>query len=188
MFYELTIKDHVRVPPNKFGDDVMESVIKSLNDAYEGYVSEDLGFVIGVSEIANIGEGVIIPGDGAVFYETSFKLFVFKPELQEVVLGKISDITDFGAFLDIGPVDGMIHVSQTMDDYVSFSKESVLTGKESKRVLKIGDQCRGRVVAVSYKDPANPKIGVTMRQPWLGNLNWIKEELKALKEKKKDGK
>jgi DNA-directed RNA polymerase subunit E' len=187
MFYELKIKDHVRVTPNKFGDDVKESVIKSLNEAYEGYVSEELGFVVGVSEISNIGEGAIIPGDGAAFYETTFKLFVFMPELQEVVLGKISDITDFGAFLDMGPVDGMIHVSQTMDDYVSFSKESVLTGKESKKVLKIGDQCRGRIVAISFKDPANPKIGITMRQPWLGNLNWIKEELKAQQEKK-DGK
>ena len=187
MFYELTIKDHVRVAPNKFGTDVRESVVKSLNDQFDGYVSEDLGFVVGVSEVSEIGEGAKIPGDGAAFYETTFKLFVFKPELQEVIVGKISDITDFGAFLDLGPVDGMIHVSQTMDDYVSFSKENVLTGKESKRSLKIGDQCRGRIVAVSFKDPANPKIGITMRQGWLGNLNWIKEELKALKEKK-DGK
>ena len=188
MFYELTIKDHVRVAPNKFGEDVRASVIKSLNDRYEGYVSESIGFVIGVSEVQDVGEGVIVPGDGAAFYETEFKLFVYRPELQEVVLGKISEITDFGAFLDIGPIDGMVHVSQTMDDYVSFSKEGVLTGKESKRVLKVNDQCRGRIIAVSYKDPANPKIGVTMRQPWLGNLKWIEEELKAQKEKaKKNG-
>ncbi len=186
MFYELTVKDHVRVPPSKFGEDVRESVIKSLNDAYEGYVSEELGFVIGVSNVEEIGEGVIIPGDGAAFYETTFKLFVFKPEMQEIVLGKISDITNFGAFLDIGPVDGMIHVSQTMDDYVSFSKENVLMGKESKRVLKINDICRGRIIAISFKDKANPKIGITMRQPWLGNIKWIEEDLKKQKESKKD--
>ena len=188
MFYELTVKDHVRVPPSKFDADVKESVIKSLNDAYEGFVSEDIGFVIGVSEVENVGEGVIVPGDGAAFYETTFRLFVFRSELQEVVIGRISDITDFGAFLEIGPIDGMIHISQTMDDYVSFSKEGVLTGKENKRVLKVGDQCRGRIVAVSFKDPANPKIGVTMRQPWLGNIKWIEEELKTQKDKiKKDG-
>jgi len=184
MFYELTVKDYVRVPPTKFGDDVRESVVKSLNETYEGYVSESLGFIIGISEVDEVGEGTIIPGDGAAFYETTFRLFVFRPELQEMVLGRISEITDFGAFLDIGPVDGMVHVSQTMDDYVSFSKEGVLTGKESKRVLKVNDLCRGRIIAVSFKDPANPKIGVTMRQPWLGNIRWIEEELKTNKEKK----
>ena len=79
----------------------------------------------------------------------------------------------------------MIHVSQTMDDYVSFSKENVLTGKESKKVLKINDICRSRIIAVSYKEANNPKIGLTMRQPLLGNLKWIEEELKKQKEKGK---
>ncbi|MCD4759671.1 DNA-directed RNA polymerase [archaeon] len=187
MFYELTIKDHVRVSPSKFDTDVRESVIKSLNDAYEGYVSEDVGFVIGVSEVENVGEGVIVPGDGAAFYETTFKLFVFRPEIQEVVLGRVSEITDFGAFLEIGPIDGMVHVSQAMDDYVSFSKEGVLTGKESKRVLKINDLCRGRIIAASYKDAANPKIGVTMRQHRMGPLKYIEEDIKKETDKKKNG-
>ncbi|MBS3172720.1 DNA-directed RNA polymerase [Candidatus Woesearchaeota archaeon] len=186
MFYELTVQDHVRVPPNKFGENVEESVINSLNQIYEGYVSEELGFVIGISSVDEIGEGVIIPGDGAAYYVTTFKLYVFRPEMQEVLLGKISDITDFGAFIEIGPVDGMIHVSQTMDDFVSLSKENVLTGKESKKVLKINDICRARIVAISFKESANPKIGVTMRQAWLGNLKWIEDEVKKSKKGKKD--
>jgi DNA-directed RNA polymerase subunit E' len=186
MFYELKIKDHIRVPPTSFKENVKESVLKSLNEKFEGYVSEELGFVIGIKEIDNIGEGLIIPGDGAAHYETTFTIFTFIPELQEVVLGKISEITDFGAFLDIGPVDGMIHVSQTMDDYVSFSKENVLTGKESKKVLKVGDICRARIIAISYKEKNNPKIGITMRQNRLGSIKWIEEEIKE-GEKKKNG-
>ena len=183
MFYEVKLKEHIRVPPNLFKDDVKESVLKSLNEKFEGYVSEELGFVIGIRQIDEIGEGIIIPGDGAAHYETTFSIFTFIPELQEVLLGRISEITDFGAFIEIGPIDGMIHVSQTMDDYVSFSKENVLTGKESKKVLKINDICRSRIIAVSYKEANNPKIGLTMRQPLLGNLKWIEEELKKQKEK-----
>ncbi|MBI2143480.1 hypothetical protein HYU20_04040, partial [Candidatus Woesearchaeota archaeon] len=30
--------------------------------------------------------------------------------------------------------------------------------------------------AVSFKDIANPKIGLTMRQPGLGKLEWIEED------------
>jgi len=91
-------------------------------------------------------------------------------------VGKIKDIVDFGAFITLGPIDGMIHVSQTMDDFVSFSKEKTLAGKESKRTLKVNDVCRARIVAVSFKDPGNPKLGLTMRQQGLGRLDWIEED------------
>ena len=62
-----------------------------------------------------------------------------------------------------------------MDDYVSFSKDKVLTGKESNRSLRVNDKCKARVVAVSYKDITNPKIGLTMRQDGLGRLDWVKD-------------
>ncbi|MDD5331935.1 MAG: DNA-directed RNA polymerase [Candidatus Nanoarchaeia archaeon] len=178
MFYESELRSHVRVAPDVFQEDPKKAILSSLKERFEGFISKELGAVIAVSEITNIGEGVIIPGDGAAYYDTSFKLYIFKPELQEVLLTKINDITDFGAFMDMGAIDGMIHISQTMDDFVSFSKANVLTGKQSKKVLKSGDLCRARIIAVSFKDPKNPKIGLTMRQAALGNLKWIEEDLK----------
>lgn len=176
MYYKLEITDHIRVPPNMFAVDVRESVTKQIKDKYNGLVSKEMGIVIDVAEINEIGDGIIISGDGAAYYETNFTLLTFKPELQEVVVGKIKDIADFGAFINLGPIEGMIHVSQTMDDFVSFSKEKVLTGKESSRTLKVGDMCRARIIAISFKDLNNPKIGLTMRQPGLGKLEWIEED------------
>ena len=128
MYYKIELKDRVRVPPNLFNLDVKESVIKSIKKKYDGYISKDLGIVIDISGVKEIGEGVIIPGDGSAYYEAVFEVMSFKPELQEVVLGKIRDIVDFGAFITLGPIDGMIHISQTMDDFVRFSKEKSLAG------------------------------------------------------------
>lgn len=184
MFYELQVKSHVRVPPALAEKDTKEAILERLNVDFEGYISTDAGYIISVKDILNIGEGVILPGDGAVHYDTEFKLLTFIPEMNEVILGKISDITNFGAFINIGPADGMIHVSQTMDDFISFSKQKTLTGKESKKVLKIGDKCRARIIAISYKDLNNPKIGLTMRQPFLGNLNWVEQAAKKGGKKK----
>jgi len=187
MFYRIELKDHIRVPPMYFDLDVKEAVLKSVKLKYDGLTNAELGFVIDIVNVTDIGEGVIIPGDGASYYETTFEIIAFKPELQEVVVGRIKDIADFGAFLTMGPVDGMIHISQTMDDFVSFAKEKVLTGRDSKKVLKVGDLCRARVIAVSFKDITNPKIGLTMRQQGLGKLEWIEEEgkEKPAKETKK---
>ena len=189
MFYKTEIRDHIRVPPDLFNLPREEAVLKRIKAEYEGYISKDLGITIDVSAVKEIREGIIIPGDGASYYETVFILLVFKPELQEVVYGRIKDITDFGAFMSVGPIEGMVHISQTMDDFVSFSKEKVLTGKESNRVLKVGDKCIARIIAVSFKDPTNPKLGLTMRQPGLGRVDWIEEEQKeAVEEPEKEEK
>ena len=190
MFYKVELKDHIRVPPNLFSLPLEEAVIKRIKAKYSGFISKDLGIVIDVAGVKGIGEGIIIAGDGASYYNTSFELLTFKPEMQEIVLGKIKDIAEFGAFINIGPIDGMIHISQTMDDFVSFSKDKTLSGKETKRSLKVNDICRARIIAVSFKDVLNPKLGLTMRQQGLGRLDWIKEEPeeKAAKKEEKEPK
>ena len=127
--------------------------------------------------VDSVEEGIIIPGDGAAFYKSKFQILSWKPELHEFVYGTISEIANFGAFMEIGPARGMIHISQTMDDYVSLSKTGTLSGKASKRSLAKGDNCVARIVAISYRGE-EPKIGLTMRQPGLGKIEWLKEEKK----------
>src|SRR3989344_1139676 len=173
MFYRVKVRDHIRVPPGMFDKTKKEAVIANIKSSYENYVSKELGFILSVIDVGNIKEGVIIPGDGAGFYDSEFELLAFKPELNELVFGKIRDITDFGAFIDIGGGEGMVHISQSMDNFVSFSKDKVLQGKKSGQTVKVGDRCKARIIAISFKDLNNPKIGLTMRQEGLGKLDWL---------------
>ena len=190
MFYKVKVKDHIRVPPSMFNLGKQEALLKNIKSTYDNYISKDIGFVLNVVSVAAAKEGVIIPGDGAGYYETEFELLTFKPEVNELVYGKIRDVTDFGAFMDIGVVEGMVHISQSMEDFVSFSKEKVLQGKKTNRSLKVGDRCKARIIAISYKDLKNPKIGLTMRQEGLGKLEWLEEEQKEdnKKEQKEENK
>lgn len=175
MFYLSEVEDHVRVEPRHFGLPTREAVEKQLNESYVGKFNKEIGHIISVISVEGIEDGVIIPGDGAAFYKSQFKLLVWRPEMHELVYGTITDIAQFGAFMQIGPVQGMIHISQTMEDYVSLSKTGVLSGKASKRNLSKGDDCMARIVAVSYKS-GEPKIGLTMRQPGLGKVEWVRED------------
>lgn len=189
MFYKVKVKDYIRVPPNMFNLSKKVAVLENIKTTYEHFTSKELGFVVNVLDVGDIKEGVIVPGDGAGFYETVFELLTYKPELNELVYGKVRDITDFGAFLDLGGTEGMVHISQSMDDFVSFSKEKVLQGKKTGQSLKIGDKCRARIIAVSYKDMNHPKIGLSMRQEGLGKMEWLEPQpeqpVKAAKEDKK---
>ena len=176
MFFKVKAKDFIRVPPNMFNLGKEQAVLENIKTSYENYISKEMGFVVNVIHLTKVGEGVIVPGDGAAFFESEFELLTFKPEMNELAYGKVRDITDFGAFVDIGGVEGMVHVSQSMDDYVSFSKDKVLQGKKSNRSLKVGDKVKARIIAVSYKDMNNPKIGLTMRQEGLGKIEWLIED------------
>ncbi len=175
MFYLTEVEDYIRVDPKLFGLPTEDAVSEQLDETYEDYYQKELGRVISVVEVKNVGDGVIIPGDGAAYYKSRFVLLTWKPEIQEVVFGKIDEITNFGAFIDMGSMKGMIHISQTMDDYVSFSDTGTLSGKSSGRALKSGDFCVARIVAISHKGD-DPKIGLTMRQPGLGKVEWLKED------------
>ncbi|MEM4702887.1 MAG: DNA-directed RNA polymerase [Candidatus Pacearchaeota archaeon] len=180
MFYVLDIDDYIRVEPELFALPTKDAVKKQLEKQYENYFDEEIGSVIAVLDVTRVGDGILIPGDAAAYYDSSFSLLVFKPILQELVYGQISEITNFGAFVDIGVIQAMIHISQTMDDFVSFSKTGALLGKNTKKSLKKGDLCLARVIAISYKTE-EPKIGLTMRQPGLGKLEWISEEKRKAK-------
>jgi DNA-directed RNA polymerase subunit E' len=188
MFYLTEVEDYVRVEPKLFGLPTSQAVDKQVRETYSNYYDKELGKVVAVVEVLEVGEGVLIPGDGAAYYLSKFKLIVWKPVLHELVFGKISEITNFGAFIEMGVLRGMIHISQTMDDYVSFSKTNTLLGKASKRNLKKDDLCLARIVAISHKGD-EPKIGLTMRQPGLGKIEWIKEDkIKKQKDEKKAAK
>lgn len=186
MFYKVKVKDHIRVPPKMFGLPERQAVLENVKLTYENFISKELGFVVNVVEVGKIKEGVIIPGDGAGYYETDFELLVFKPEMNELVFGKVRDITDFGAFMDLGAAEAMVHISQSMDDFVSFSKDKVLQGKKTNQSLKVNDRCKARIIAVSYKDVNRPKIGLTMRQEGLGKLDWLEQQRKEVKEEKEE--
>jgi DNA-directed RNA polymerase subunit E' len=188
MFKLITLQDTIRIPPETFGKPLEKVGREQVKQKYEGIVDEELGYVIAVTGIQVSPIGKIIPGDGATFHKVTFSLLAFYPIIQEIVEGDVVEIADFGAFVRIGPVDALLHVSQLMDDYISYDeKQGVLLGKESKRKLTTGDQVRVRITAVSLgRIGSSGKIGVTARQPFLGKLDWLKMDQapKATPEKK----
>lgn len=184
MFKILTIKDEVRVPPTKFDLELNRGVKESLEDQLEGKIHPNLGVFLAITEIMSIGEGKIVPEDGAIHYPSEFKSLVYRPELNEVVLGEVVDVTEFGAFTRIGPLDALVHVSQIMDDKIAYdAKNATFTGKKTGNKLKEGDVVRTRIVGVSL-GKGRSKISLTMRQPHMGALAWIdKDKKKKIKKK-----
>jgi DNA-directed RNA polymerase subunit E' len=186
LYYLSKIKDTVRIPPYKFENPLEEVAIETLNETYNGRLDRNLGLLVSVNDIEEIGEGKVIMGDGAAYHDVVFNAIFFKPELQEVINGSVIEISEFGAFVRIGPMDGLVHVSQVTDDYITYdAKRGALIGKESNKVLEEGDSVRVRIVALSLKGKTTKesKIGLTMRQIGLGRFEWIEQEKERISSK-----
>ena len=178
--YEIaTIEDTVRVPPNMFDQPLEEVAAKILNRKYVGKLDKKLGILIMVTDVLEHNQGKVVIGDGSAFYHIKFDALFYKPMLNEVIDGEVIEIIEFGAFVRIGPMDGLVHVSQITNDYINYDvKRGALLAKESNKSLDETDFVRARIVALSLKGNSTKdcKIGLTMRQPGLGRFEWIEEE------------
>ncbi|WP_461224068.1 30S ribosomal protein S1 [Lacticaseibacillus suihuaensis] len=75
----------------------------------------------------------------------------------DVVEGKVARLTNFGAFVDLGGVDGLVHVSEIAFDHVDKPSD----------VLKVGQDVKVKVLAVDPdRDRISLSIKATLPQPW----------------------
>ncbi len=179
MYKRVRLKDTVEVPPRELGDVSPQLVKRLLQEKLEGRMDEQVGSVVSVTEVHDIGEGTVLPNRPGVYYEAEFDAVTFDPQMQEVVDGTVVEAVEFGAFVGIGPVDGLLHVSQISDEYLAFDGENQrLASNESDRALGVDDAVRARIVtkSIDERNPRDSKIGLTAKQPGLGKHGWLKEE------------
>jgi DNA-directed RNA polymerase subunit E' len=190
MYYKIRLEDKVRVPPNRLGENLEKVILDVLQEHLEGSIDKEIGIFICVTRVLEVGEGEIVPGDGGIYYDVKFEAMVLRLALQEVIEGVVVETTSFGAFISLGPIDAMLHVSQISDEYINYDeKNSRLIRQESKRFIGVGDAVRARVVTLSLneREPRDSKIGLTMRQAGLGTALWLEEDMNIEKEKEKEG-
>ncbi|AHG04774.1 DNA-directed RNA polymerase subunit E' [Halobacterium sp. DL1] len=179
MYKRARLKDTVEVPPQHLGDVGPDLVKRLLQDKLEGRMDEDIGSIVTVTEVHDLGDGAVLPSRPGVYYDAEFDAVTFDPEMQEVVDGEIVEVVSFGAFVGIGPVDGLLHVSQISDEYLAFDEENQqLASRESNSVIGTGDAVRARIVtkSIDERNPRESKIGLTAKQPGLGKHGWLRAD------------
>ena len=179
MFQIINAEDVVRVEPMDFSESLNKMAEKMLKIKYESTHSPVFGYIVLIINVKADKVGKILPSDGATYHSVNFKILTYLPKLQEVVEGEVVEITDFGAFIRIGPTDALLHLSQITDEYLNSDvRQGIISAQQSNRVVKVGTMMRVRITAISLARTSMGKIGVTCRQPFLGALDWIEDDLK----------
>ncbi|PSP74975.1 DNA-directed RNA polymerase [Halobacteriales archaeon QS_3_64_16] len=179
MYKRVRLRDTVEVPPEDLADVSPDLVKRRLQDELEGRMDEEVGSVVSITEVHDVGDGAVIPSRPGVYYEVEFDAVTFDPEMQEVVDGEVVEVVNFGAFVGIGPVDGLLHVSQISDEYLAYDEENQrLASRDSDQALGVGDAVRARIVtkSIDERNPRDSKIGLTAKQVGLGRLAWLRDD------------
>ncbi len=189
MFYTYTITDTISIPPKHFGDDLVKAAETILRKKHERLLEKEFGIVLAVYNVRDISDGHIMPGDPSTHHEVTFDLLSFNLEIGEILAGEISELVDFGCFVRLGPIDGLVHLSQITNDFINYDRRAgSFVLRNSGRNLKKGDTVFVKVSTISLKNNIkDTKIALTMRPEGLGKLEWLKEP-KGAEKKVRTGK
>ncbi len=180
MYKKLLLEHVVRIPPTKFGENIEDAAFEILSEQFSGQIYEGIGFIIVVIDVIELGDGKLLHSDPCPYFPVKFTVLCYLPELHEIIEGTVVEVVEFGAFIRLGPSDGLCHVSQITDDYINYENMNQrFLGKESGKILTVDDMVRGRIIAVSMGSGRSGKLGLTMRQPFLGKIEWIADEIEA---------
>lgn len=91
--------------------------------------------------------------------------FLQKLAVGSVIDGKVQRLTDFGAFVDIGGIDGLVHISQLSHAHV----------EKPSDVVEEGQEVKVKVLAV---DRDNERISLSIKETLPGPWSQIGEKVK----------
>ncbi len=179
------IKDVVRIPPDKFNKPLEESAFEELRKNYEGIITKNMGVIVTILDVNVEPQGKILMGDGATYHNVEFTLLAFNPFQKEVVEGEINTVVSHGLFVDLGALDGFIHISQIADEKIEYDPtRSALILRQTRRILEKGNRVRARIYNIAPLKGKGLRIQLTMRQPLMGRIEWIEKEIERIRKVK----
>lgn len=172
MFFIFTISDTVRIPPKMFGKPLAGSVASILEERYHSKIDSNLGYVVRIFGVKVDGRG-LVSSDGSTLHRTEFEALAFNPRPHEIVWGEIIEMTEFGAFVRMGPADAVLHLSQISHGSPRVDVKAGIIMDEGQVVpIRIGSRIRSRITAISIGRQSSVKIGLTCNEPTLGPEEW----------------
>ncbi|MCL4365382.1 MAG: DNA-directed RNA polymerase [Candidatus Marsarchaeota archaeon] len=188
LYYIHTVEDTISISPSYFGEDIEKTALEVLRKKYERTLDRELGIIVSVFDVNNISDGIIMPGDPSTHHGLTFKILSFNLDIDEVVVGEVSELADFGCFVRLGPIDGLVHLSQIASDFINYDKKSsAFVSRNTGKSLKKGDSVYAKVSSISLKGGLkDAKIALTMRPDGLGKPEWSRGETKREYRRGKD--
>ncbi|GLJ37080.1 hypothetical protein SUGI_0751470 [Cryptomeria japonica] len=101
---------NVRVAPCNLGPTIMQKLILRLRNDVEGRCSGKYGYVVAVTRVKTIGDGLIRCGDVHVTFPVKFECIICRPFKNEIFEARVSRVIANGFFAEAGPLQFFVSV------------------------------------------------------------------------------
>ncbi|MFN7943368.1 MAG: S1 RNA-binding domain-containing protein [Thermoanaerobaculia bacterium] len=127
----------------------------------------DKDFLFRILRVEDKGHRLVVSRAAILREERKAKALELRQKIQvgSTVSGRVISLADFGAFVDLGGVEGLIHVSELKRTRVAHPNEVLAVGQEvSAKVVKLGSGSERISLSLRALEP-DPWTGVSERFP-----------------------
>jgi DNA-directed RNA polymerase III subunit RPC8 len=101
MYVLAEMRDIVHVKPWQFDQDLRLVIEDELNKKYANKVVYELGMCIALFDIKKIEDSYVFPGDGSSHTRVTFRFVVFRPFIDEILVGKVKSCSKEGIYVSL---------------------------------------------------------------------------------------
>lgn len=150
MFYHIQLEHEIQLHPRYFGPNLLDTVKRKLFKEVEGTCTGKYGFVIAVTTIDSIGDGIIQSGTGFVTYPVRYRAIVFRPFKGEVLDAIVTQINKVGIFTEIGPLSCFIsrHSIPADMEFDPNANPPCYKTKDDEMIINQDDEIRVKIVGI----------------------------------------
>ncbi|KAL1470659.1 hypothetical protein MTO96_040303 [Rhipicephalus appendiculatus] len=128
MFVISEMSDSIRVPPWLFRVSPNEAIVEQLNRRLANKVVINVGLCIALYDITKIEDSRILPGDGSFHTTVQFRYVVFRPFMDEVLIGKIRSSSQEGIYVSMGFFEDILVTPDGMQHPARFDEKRAALG------------------------------------------------------------
>ncbi|KAI7832067.1 RNA polymerase Rpb7 [Kickxella alabastrina] len=149
MFVLVALRDTLKIIPSEFTKSREDALKDEINSKYTNRVLHDIGLCILVHDLQEIDEGYVQHSEGWIWVKVTFRMIVFRPFRDEILLGRVRSASAQGIQVTMGFFDDITIPADKMPQGSEFdATEGVWVWRFS-------------VVASEFLDvnPPRPKVG-----------------------------
>lgn len=176
MFILTEIQERLSIIPSQFDLSLQDAIQLQIHDQYANKYLPDVGFCVSVYDILSSTAPKIIPGKGEYHVEVNFRLIVFRPSLNEILIGKVIAADKFGLRIAIGAFFTKVklppHLLQENTEWNEVEKVWAWRYEDHDLYLDIGSLIRFRVQSVNFDESGKMKVHGKINEDGLGMITW----------------
>ncbi|XP_033631113.1 DNA-directed RNA polymerase III subunit RPC8-like [Asterias rubens] len=108
MFLLAEMTDTVRIEPWLFNVPLNDAIAEELNKKLANKVVHNVGLCIALHDIIKLEDSHIFPGDGSSHTKVNFRYVVFRPFMDEILIGRIRSCSREGVHISLGFFDDIL--------------------------------------------------------------------------------